>query len=1002
MLRIDRARQTLAAQITETLEAIETVSLAKGDYKAFEAGIAAPCETVSLPYYLNDGDARYFLHFECDVPRVSEGKELYIEVSTGREGQWDAVNPQLLAFIDGEVICGLDVNHRKIVFRKGHIGRRVMVGLHLYTGMQPGDCVVRLQLKCDDLAVRSAYYDLAVAQEALKALAPDSTAHETLYNALLEGAYLVKGNDVQAFSNWMATKVYGKTSLEAQYTVHAVGHTHIDVAWLWDLRQTAEKASRSYATALDLMSRYDNYRFMASQPILYEMVAASHPKLFETIVQKHKTGRWTSEGAMYLEADCNLISGESMVRQIELGKKYLREVMGVESKVLWLPDVFGYSAALPQILKGFGIELFVTSKISWNETNQMPYDSFLWAGIDGTCIPSQFITTMSMENLRQGSFKSIYEGNMTPSEALGAVKRHQQRAVQPHVLMPFGYGDGGGGATEKMLETSKRLEKGIVGMPKVVPSNLEQFVKAFQETPSSELPKWSGELYLEYHRGTYTTNGLIKQKHRQLENALIQAEMLQSLLNINGTAFTCERFEAQWRTLMVNQFHDILPGTSIEKVYTDAYAQLDAAKAFVDNWVAETLVETVAQGGRGVSFINVSGHTFDGTFSVPTSIGEIGEDGEIAAQSVGETLYLKPQSFRPGGVQTGSLRAVVTHKAFDPRCFETPMHRVEIDADGALLSLYDKTLNRELIAPGGRFNALKAYEDRPKQWDAWDINEDYTKYALAFDTFTKIEALSTGELVTVVAVEKRIGNSSITQHLVFHHDRPLVTFDHTVDWRETHVLMRTTFDCDILATEAHYDIQFGEVKRPVDQNNSFNAAMFEVCAMHYGKLADDAHAVMLLSDDKFGYSCAGGTLGLSLIKSPTWPNPVSDQGQHRYSYSLMTQAAPMNACDSARCVATCFNPPLCVPGTAVAMEGPEVADIFSVEAFRPLGDGVFELRLTARTTAKGSESVRFNRPFQSVVQTDLAGTEQALLAENSREVVIVYRPFELITLRVTF
>ncbi len=1094
MLRIDRTLQTIKAAMQHTLESIERVWTIEGDFGSYQEALAAcynkhtpnaepsfkPAAMLTsmlhkghwtcLPWHLSVADRRYFFGTRVDLPEFDPDYAYFIEVTTGREGQWDAVNPQLLAYINGEVVCGLDTNHNMVMLEGVHSAKAIDLGFHLYTGMQAGDLAIRLSLVKRSHVAFKAYHDLRVLRACIQAM-PGSVNQEVgaktaLYNLVQSAIRAVRfspGDEAfnrgcQALSKHLWASCYGEgngtftkhnSSAGLPYTVHAIGHTHIDVAWLWDLRQTREKVARSYATALDLQKRYPHYRFMASQPVLYEMLEVGQPLVFEKVVEASKGELWESEGAMYLEADCNLAGGESLVRQIEYGQAYFESTFGKPSRTLWLPDVFGYSAMLPQLLSGFGIEMFITSKISWNDTNKLPFDSFLWQGVDGTQIPTQFITTISMETLSSGAFKTIYEGNLTPTEVLGGVMRHQQRDQVPHVIMPFGYGDGGGGANEEMLETGARLCAGVMGMPKVVMSSVGDFIEAYKETPIAQLPVWTGELYLEYHRGTYTTNGGIKKRHRALEDALLATEkqaalkVLRGVLNPNDLA-TKRALDGPWRVLLLNEFHDILPGTSIEQVYLEAYGQLDEAAEVVRSQLVR-LLETKA--GQPMDFVAVNNHyrRFDGpvwleldTLLDPNRAYALEfADGHTALPSKckdpSRPFYVPLQHAYKGRWVTNipdflnfaplaacTFKVIEVHaplesgqawgtKELDASVyFETHHYKVTFSKEGQIEKLYDKLSRRSVLIEGGFGHRLIAYEDRPLRWDAWDIDEDYRQFPLEFDPLGEeqpaIQVLAKGPIATIVKVQRSIGNSTIDQHFAFYHGKQLSArrIDCFVEanWQMHQVLLRAELDTQIHANHATYDIQFGQVNRPNDSNHAYSQAMFEVCAQHWGALCDGNYGVMLMSNDKFGYSAKGGALGLSLIKSPTWPNPNSDQGTHSFSYAIlpMLNAQSSMALHEAA-LQYCHRPTIiegtwsCLEQAAPLKEGLpfEIPENFSLEAMRLRENGIVEVRLVERANRRGTAQILSKHTIEK-------RTLKGALLSKCEKGQFDYRPYEIVTL----
>lgn len=536
----------------------------------------------------------FALAADITVPQAMAGFPVELVLCTGREGEWDAVNPQIAAYVRGKLCQGLDVNHRTLCLTEHAVsGEVIPVFLSVYTGEKGSVLSWTCRIRAVDVSVREFYYDLLVPWQCLELMDEESREYAQLLEVLNSVVNLLdmrraggpefSDSVVQAKAE-LAEKVARLPS--SSITASCVGHTHIDVAWLWTLEVTREKAARSFSTVLELMKRYPEYVFMSSQPQLYKFVKENQPGLYEQICERVKEGRWEPEGAMFLEADCNLTSGESLVRQCVYGKKFFREEFGIESRILWLPDVFGYSAALPQIMEKCGIKSFMTTKISWNETNCIPYDTFWWEGIDGSRVLTHFITTRDYK--KNGvkiatnqefttEFSTNYNGYIHPSQIKGAWQRYQQKGLNDNVLVSFGYGDGGGGPTAEMLETARRMKEGKFGCPAVRVETAGRFFDRLHERAGNmQFPVWSGELYLEYHRGTYTSMAEIKKANRRGEFALLNAEVWSVLAaQLAGVEYPQDELAKGWELLMRNQFHDTLPGSAIAEVYEDSFAEYE-------------------------------------------------------------------------------------------------------------------------------------------------------------------------------------------------------------------------------------------------------------------------------------------------------------------------------------------------------------------------------------------------------------------------------------------
>ena len=506
----------------------------------------------------------YWFDMTAEIPQEFDGQCVCFELLTGKEGQWDATNPQFTCYVNGVTRQGLDVNHREVLLSEhAKAGERYRIVLSAFTGDQNFNLKLQASMKVLDRLTEKYYYDIKVPYDVACLLDHQDREYISIIRTVNESVNLVdfrkEGSkeyreSIEKADAYMEEEFYGKQcSTENRPTVCCVGHTHIDCAWKWTLKVTEDKAVRSFSTVLELMRRYPEYKFMSSQPLLYMFVKKNAPDVYEQIKERVKEGRWETEGAMFVEPDCNLSSGESLIRQIIYGKRFFREEFGKDNVVVWLPDVFGYSAALPQIMKKTGIRYFMTTKINWNEFNRMPYDTFMWRGIDGTEILTHFMPTRDYKedstNANRTNFFTTYNGLLNPSQVKGSWKRYSQKYLNQQTLMSYGYGDGGGGTTTWMLENGRRMAKGIPGCPNTKPCHVTEFFEQLEKDVSENkyLPTWSGELYLEYHRGTYTTMARNKKANRKSEFAYENIEWMGVMENfLTGQAYPKEFLREGW------------------------------------------------------------------------------------------------------------------------------------------------------------------------------------------------------------------------------------------------------------------------------------------------------------------------------------------------------------------------------------------------------------------------------------------------------------------------
>ena len=795
---------------------------------------------------------------------------------------------------------------------------------------------------------------------------------------------------MQKAIDYLEKEVYQKGSSEI--TTVCIGHTHIDVAWLWTLTQTREKVQRSFATAVSLVKRYPEYKFMSSQAVLYQYLKEECPPLYEQIKQLVKEKRWEAEGAMWVEADCNLSSGESLIRQILYGKRFFREEFGVENDILWLPDAFGYSAAMPQILKKCGITKFVTSKISWNETNQMPYDTFLWQGIDGTKILSYFLTAQDKQRGADPVRYTTYVGNITPAQVAGTWDRYQNKDLNNETLLTFGYGDGGGGPTDEMLEVARRLKHGVPGCPAVRIDFAGNFLNRLEEKTANyrKLPVWVGELYLELHRGTYTTMGKNKRNNRKSEYLYQQVEFWSLFASRLGLLYPEKELRSGWELILLNQFHDILPGSSIGEVYKESdrqYTQIFEKGSRLLEAAQRSIAQKIQTDGGLLVF---NPHSFP--YSGPVECGG---------------AYYLVDNIPPKGYQVVPIAPVESKVSVTENCMENPFLRVELE-NGNITRIFDKRRSRELLKAGQRANILQACEDIPRDWDAWEICDYYDEKIWELTDTDQVEILHEGTRAGL-RITKTFLSSTIIQRIYLYDCSSRIDFETTVDWQQQHILLKALFPMDIHAEKATYDIQFGTVERPTHKNTSWDAARFEVCAHKFADISEDDYGVSLMNDCKYGYDITDGNMRLTLLKSPTYPNPTADRGRHEFTYSLYPHEGNYTEGGTFSSAFALNIPPQAM--VLPAQSGP-LEDCFSfvscdkdniiIETIKKAEDSdAMILRLYDAYNRRCQVTLTFGFDPRQVFLTDMLEHCVQPLPVHGRSVTLPVGPFEIITLAVT-
>ncbi len=819
-------------------------------------------------------------------------------------------NPQFVLYVNGKAFQGIDVYHTHATLSTSAIeNEEYDIALEGFPGMPKGPLEMYMFLKTIDDVTEKLYYHLKVPFDASKFIEDETTKIEIkkhLENAVNLLDLRLPYSELY-YESVKKTQQYIDDVLDNELANHdnvivkGIGHTHIDVAWLWPVVETRQKVVRSFSTVLQLMKLYPDYKFMSSQPQLYQFLKEENEEVYNEVKQRIKEGRWEAEGGMWLEADCNLASGESFVRQILFGKQFFSEEFGVDNEILWLPDVFGYSAALPQILQKTGIKYFMTTKISWNEYNTLPYDTFNWRGIDGSEVFTHFVTTSYLGNdFMWGGY--TYNGELCAEQIMGTWKNYKNKDINKETYTSFGWGDGGGGPTREMLEQAKVLKKGIKGLPKFemqMPS--EYYTNLYNKVKDNKrLPSWVGELYLEYHRGTYTTMARNKRDNRKSELLYRDVELFSYMANQLGLGeYPKERLNDNWRVILLNQFHDILPGSSIKEVYDVTKIEYEQILSNGQEMLSDSIEKiAVLAASKKKSCVVFNQLSFERTdivaietneyFTHATDNDGVKIPGQLKEGENGHVFYFEATIPSMGyKVYELSSEKVIKGDMFvDLQTMENDYFKITFNDDMNMTSIFDKVNNREVLPKGQVGNQLIVYEDKPYAWDAWDVNIYYKDKSWLINDVEKVEVIEQGPIRAGLKIRRRFLQSVIEQTIYIYKSNKRIDFKTYIDWKQHDLFVKVTFPIDVNASKATYDIQFGNVERPTHHNTSWDYARFEVCAHKWADLSDEGYGVSLLNDCKYGYDIKDQKMSLSLLKSPTSPNPDADREEHFFTYSI--------------------------------------------------------------------------------------------------------------------
>jgi len=749
----------------------------------------------------------------------------------------------------------------------------------------------------------------------------------------------------------------------------AFGHAHIDVAWLWPLAETERKMARTVANQIALFDEYPEYRFLQSQPHLYTMLQTRYPELYARLKTAASQGKLIPDGAMWVEADTNISGGESLIRQVILGRRFFQQEFGFESRILWLPDVFGYSGALPQILRGCDCLGFATQKITWayNGGEPFPYNTFLWEGIDGTQIPAHIFTD--------------YNSQTRPSAIFERWNTRLQKNGISTMILSFGWGDGGGGPTRDHLEFLRRASN-LEGLPRVRFASPAEF---FQDLQQRGLPKerYVGELYFQAHRGTYTSQAKTKQGNRRSELALREAEFWGTAAHaLHGFNFNPQTLAFAWQQLLLNQFHDILPGSSIRRVYEEAEAGFAEVIAATED-TAQSAASAFTDDSNAVTVFNSLSWPRTVLIDLPTG------STEITVPACGWKTVSRSKS------NTKSTPVSATSNSL-----ENEFLLARFDERGELVSLFDKQAQRELMSGSGNHFCL--YKDVPSMWDAWDLDSMAEMQPVATDEPVTLEVISRGPLVGRIKLRRSLHHSTISQIISLRRGSRRIEFSTAVDWREKHKLLKVAFPFAIHTNEAIHEIQFGHLRRPNHRSRQYDADRFEVCNHKWTALAEENRGVAVLNDSKYGLSVTGGSINLSLLKSALAPDPLADQGVHTFTYAVYAWTGSFADCGVVHEAYELNCPPLIIPGKA------EERSLFSLnapniilETLKPAEDGsgdiVLRLYESKRMTTRCTLTTAL--PINSAAQVDMIEQQPQPLALQSGTLTLDFHPFEIKTLR---
>ena len=966
-------------------------------------------------------DLTQWFRTSVTVPDEMAGRPVVAILNTGGgEGQ---------CYVNGEPHQGLDANRWPVMLtQNATAGETFDLMVEAYTKVDKLPLVETSLAAWNELAW-SVYWDFQVALE-VAMMHDDGTAPNVQILDLVDR--WIKRIDLNRTGDY---EYYQKTLEEVQAgfnkgldkfrnssgfgELSMVSQSHIDVAWMWRLRETRRKVGRTFSTVLNYMDRYPDITFMQSQPQLYEYLKDHYPTLWERVKERVKEGRWHVIGAGWVEQDTNVPSGEAHVRQFLYGNRFYRKEFGRHTRILWLPDCFGFTFSMPQILKKAQVDYFGTWKLPWNEYNQPAYHYFRWKGIDGTEVSAFCLPT-------------LVGGNPSPRETRRHWDAFLQKDLTDELPHAFGHGDGGGGPTPEMYEYVRRQEN-IVGMPRCSFGNLEESFDRIRENVEwDRVPVIHDEMYFEKHRGCQTSQASTKRNNRKSELLARDTEFLSSVALAAGGEYRQEDIFAAWKLILLNQFHDILPGSSIKEVYEDAEIDYATAKNGLlsarDDALAFLCGAKSDDCEQSVTVWNTLGWERDDVATVPVAdlpcenVAVLGADGNpVASQHArnenNEPVILFEANDLPamGGATWRIVKGVLDVKPegnMVPQAtadsLENAFYRIKLDFNGNITSIYDKVNGRDVLEDGAEGNQLALYEDRPAEYDAWDVDFNIDDVRKPVDETVSVTAVESGPVRATVRVVKKTERSTITQNISLWRTLPRIDFATEVDWHEKCHFLKAEFPVAVQSRTATYEIQYGAIERPTHYSDAVDRAKFEVPGHRWIDLSEAGYGVSLLNESKYGFSVHDNVMRISLLRSTTNPDPTADKGRQVFTYSLYPHADSWQKAQTVRRAYELNVPVLAkvteselldeIPGSFVSVDAENVV----IDTVKKAEDSdALIVRVYESHGARGDVNLTFGVTPKDVTECDLMEENDEPVAScDGSTLSFRIRPWEIRTFKV--
>jgi alpha-mannosidase len=965
-----------------------------------------------------------FFRCEAKVPENFGGKYCVLCLRPGGEG---------LLTLNGKQLAGLDSKH-EVVFLSEQMkgGETLQIEIEQYVNEMEIPKIVHqfsvAELAVLDRDIEDAYFDLQCAYDIVMTPQAGNEVRAFLFGELKKAISLIDpsttlragfegdgekfGASLMKAQAYVRDHIYNSGRFKHDGRLNMVGHSHFDFVYQWDYNEFLRKIGRTHATTLNMMREFPDYLFCQSQMKLYEDLKSLYPEIYDGIKERVKEGRWEVIGGMYVEPDCNLISGESFVRQLQFGREFARREFGTTSSVCWLPDVFGIAWFIPQLLRRAGFRFLITNKpVIWNDTNEFPHNTFWWEGPDGSRILAHLPATH-------------FGARIDADVMLTNWNEYKQKVECNEVIYNYGYADGRGGPNREDVLTGRRYSN-MPGMPESLFTHGEEAFERIEANVES-LPVWKDELYLETHRGTYTTQARLKKNNRKAEILYRNAEAMSALASLLGDSYPGEDLHEGWKLILKNQFHDILPGSHVTQAFHDALKDyetvfekgdkvLTSALNYIGNqissdsaavavfnmqpWERTDVVVAEFETAPKPSFKIVDANGNNVPFQVLSQ-----DDGQVRVLI--EAYQVPPMGYAiyrlVAGQPDGSTPFAVRDDSIENDFFQ-----VCFDEQGTISGIYDKKNGREVVEEGNRF---QLFEDVPGRYAAWDIVPMYKDREFEVPPVERSEIIENGAVRLVLRQEHGFMKSRMVQNIILYRSLPRIDFETEIEWGERDRLLKVGFLVNVNAMRATYDMSYGYIERPTHANTSWDAAKFEVCGHLWADLSEGDYGVSLLNDCKYGYDIFGNRMRLTLLRGPQYPDPTADLGHHSFTYSLYPHRGDWREAETPR-RAWELNDPL----MAISIKGGDghlkpsgsflsiVSDHVMISALKMAekGDGLI-LRLYEDQNRRGTVNVTFFHPPSRAVECDPYENEigQAYVVSGCLRFDI--KPFEVRTFKLYF